>query len=56
MLTVHRRATVEVSDEEVHEKKLEIAEQGWRSCEILALPCHSVSVVRFYVKKVFTKV
>ncbi len=29
---------------------------GWRSCEILALPCHSVSVVRFNVKKLFTKV
>lgn len=55
MSTVHRRGIKELAMRDIWEK-LEIARAGLRSCEILALPCHSVSVVRFNVEKFVYKV
>lgn len=54
MLTVRHRS-IRVSNEK-YMRKVRDCRAGWSSCEILALPCHSVSVVRFNVKKLFTKV
>lgn len=54
MLTVGYRST-KVSNEK-YMRKVRDCRVGWSSCEILALPCHSVSVVRFNVKELFTKV
>lgn len=55
MSTVHRRSIKELAMRDIWEK-LEITRAGLRSCEILALPCHSVSVVRFNVEKFVYKV